>query len=134
VGSPDPASDTIEETTRFAPRFGPDGLIAAIVADAASNEVLMFAWMNQEALALTLETGEAHFWSRSRGVVAQGRDLGRSLRGGRNPDRLRPGRAACCGPRRAGKALPATPAGARASTGRSTPPRPARWCSATPAA
>ena len=61
-----PEGDSIEETTRFAPRFGPDGLIAAIVADAASNEVLMFAWMNQEALALTLETGEAHFWSRSR--------------------------------------------------------------------
>jgi phosphoribosyl-AMP cyclohydrolase len=64
VGPPD--SDTIEDTTRFAPRFGPDGLIAAILADAATNEVLMFAWMNQEALALTLETGEAHFWSRSR--------------------------------------------------------------------
>jgi phosphoribosyl-AMP cyclohydrolase len=64
VGLPD--SDSIEETTRFAPRFGSDGLIAAIVADAASNEVLMFAWMNQEALAVTLETGEAHFWSRSR--------------------------------------------------------------------
>jgi phosphoribosyl-AMP cyclohydrolase len=58
--------ETIEETTRFEPRFGPDGLIAAIVADAASGEVLMFAWMNAEALALTLETGEAHFWSRSR--------------------------------------------------------------------
>jgi phosphoribosyl-AMP cyclohydrolase len=64
VGSPD--SDTIEETTRFAPRFGSDGLIAAILADAATNDVLMFAWMNDEALALTLETGEAHFWSRSR--------------------------------------------------------------------
>jgi phosphoribosyl-AMP cyclohydrolase len=61
-----PEGDTIEDTTRFAPRFGPDGLIAAILADAASNDVLMFAWMNQEALALTLETGEAHFWSRSR--------------------------------------------------------------------
>jgi len=58
--------DAIEETTRFEPRFGPDGLIAAILADAATSEVLMFAWMNREALALTLETGEAHFWSRSR--------------------------------------------------------------------
>ena len=57
---------SIEETTRFEPRFGPDGLIAAILADAASGEVLMFAWMNAEALALTLESGEAHFWSRSR--------------------------------------------------------------------
>jgi phosphoribosyl-AMP cyclohydrolase len=61
-----PEGDSIEETARFAPRFGRDGLIAAIVADAATNDVLMFAWMNQEALALTLETGEAHFWSRSR--------------------------------------------------------------------
>ena len=64
-----PEGDTVEETTRFTPRFGPDGLIAAIVADAATNDVLMFAWMNQEALALTLETGEAHFWSRSRGKL-----------------------------------------------------------------
>ena len=60
---------TVEETTGFEPRFGPDGLIAAIVSDAASADVLMFAWMNREALALTLETGEAHFWSRSRGKL-----------------------------------------------------------------
>jgi len=59
-------SPSIEERTRFEPRFGPDGLIAAILADAATGEVLMLAWMNEEALALTLETGEAHFWSRSR--------------------------------------------------------------------
>ena len=57
---------SIDETSRFEPRFGPDGLMAAIVADAASGEVLMLAWMNREALSLTLETGEAHFWSRSR--------------------------------------------------------------------
>lgn len=61
-----PGGDAIEETARFEPRFGPDGLIAAILADAATSEVLMFAWMNREALALTLDTGEAHFWSRSR--------------------------------------------------------------------
>jgi phosphoribosyl-AMP cyclohydrolase len=42
-------------------------LIPAIVTDAASGEVLMFAWMNAEALALTLETRLGHFWSRSRG-------------------------------------------------------------------
>lgn len=59
-------SQPIEESTRFEPRFGSDGLIAAILADAATSEVLMFAWMNREALARTLETGEAHFWSRSR--------------------------------------------------------------------
>jgi len=42
------------------------GLLPAIVQDAASGRVLMFAWMNREALALTQATGEAHFWSRSR--------------------------------------------------------------------
>lgn len=42
------------------------GLIPAIVQDAHSGEVLMLAWMNAEALARTRETGEAHFWSRSR--------------------------------------------------------------------
>jgi len=43
-----------------------DGLVPAIVQDAASGRVLMFAWMNREALAWTQATGEAHFWSRSR--------------------------------------------------------------------
>ena len=61
-----PEGQSVEETSRFEPRFGPDGLIAAIVADAETAEVLMLAWMNRDALALTLETGEAHFWSRSR--------------------------------------------------------------------
>jgi len=43
------------------------GLIPAIAQDAASGEVLMFAWMNRESLALTVETGNAVYWSRSRG-------------------------------------------------------------------
>ena len=43
-----------------------DGLVPAIVQDAATGRVLMFAWMNREALALTQATGEAHYWSRSR--------------------------------------------------------------------
>jgi len=42
------------------------GLIPAIIQDAASGEVLMVAWMNADALRRTLETGEAHYWSRSR--------------------------------------------------------------------
>jgi phosphoribosyl-ATP pyrophosphohydrolase/phosphoribosyl-AMP cyclohydrolase len=42
-------------------------LRAAVVQDAVSNRVLMLAWMDDEALRLTRETGEAHFWSRSRG-------------------------------------------------------------------
>ncbi|MBN1283761.1 MAG: phosphoribosyl-AMP cyclohydrolase [Anaerolineae bacterium] len=42
------------------------GLIPAVVQDAGDGTVLMVAWMNAEALRLTVETGEAHFWSRSR--------------------------------------------------------------------
>lgn len=45
------------------------GLIPAIVQDAATAQVLMLAYMNAEALRLTLHTGEAHFWSRSRGAL-----------------------------------------------------------------
>ncbi len=43
------------------------GLVPAIAQDAATGEVLMFAWMNRDALALTAETGHAVYWSRSRG-------------------------------------------------------------------
>ena len=46
--------------------FGPDGLIPAVVQDAADGRVLMLAWMDAEALAATLATGEVHFHSRSR--------------------------------------------------------------------
>src|SRR5208337_4674871 len=56
----------LEEGSAFAPRFDEAGLIGAIVTDAEGGAVLMFAYMNAEALRLTLETGEAHFWSRSR--------------------------------------------------------------------
>lgn len=43
-----------------------DGLVAAIAQEVGTNDLLMFAWMNREALALTLERGEAVYWSRSR--------------------------------------------------------------------
>jgi len=56
----------LDETAAFQPRFDSDGLIPAIVTDAGDGTVLMFAHMNAEALRLTLETGFAHFWSRSR--------------------------------------------------------------------
>ena len=46
--------------------WGPSGLIPAVVQDASTGQVLMVAYMNAEALALTQRTGEAHFWSRSR--------------------------------------------------------------------
>ncbi|MGH9298173.1 MAG: phosphoribosyl-AMP cyclohydrolase [Acidimicrobiales bacterium] len=47
-------------------KFGPDGLVAAIVQEASSKEVLMLAWMDGEALRRTLESGRTWFWSRSR--------------------------------------------------------------------
>ncbi|MFN3742462.1 MAG: phosphoribosyl-AMP cyclohydrolase [Anaerolineales bacterium] len=47
-------------------RFDERGLIPAIIQDAQSGEVLMLAYMNREALQRTLESGETHFWSRSR--------------------------------------------------------------------
>lgn len=50
-------------------KFDAQGLIPAIVQDAETNEVLMLAYMNAESLRLTLETGETHFWSRSRGEL-----------------------------------------------------------------
>lgn len=48
-------------------RFGPDGLVAAVVQDEIDGRVLMVAWQDAEALAATLATGQAHFHSRSRG-------------------------------------------------------------------
>ena len=56
----------LEEGTVFRPRFDRDGLIACITLDASDGTVLMLAHMNAEALRLTLETGIAHYWSRSR--------------------------------------------------------------------
>ena len=47
-------------------KFDADGLIPAIVQDVDTNEVLMMAYMSAASLALTLSTGETHFWSRSR--------------------------------------------------------------------
>lgn len=56
----------IEESLAFAPQFGADGLITAVVTDAASGDVLMVAHMNKDALAKTIATGEAWYYSRSR--------------------------------------------------------------------
>jgi phosphoribosyl-AMP cyclohydrolase len=47
-------------------KWAENGLVPAIAQDAASRRVLTLAWMNREALARTVETGEAHYWSRSR--------------------------------------------------------------------
>ena len=61
----------IEQGDRLMPQFDKDGLIPAIVADRATRATLMFAWMNDEALRLTITTGYAHFWSRSRQRIWQ---------------------------------------------------------------
>jgi phosphoribosyl-AMP cyclohydrolase len=56
----------IELGATLRPKFGPDGLIPCITVDAKTNEVLMFAFMNAEALAHTIKTKKATYWSRSR--------------------------------------------------------------------
>ena len=58
--------EQVEEGTDLAPRFDARGLITAVTTDAASGELLMQGYMNAEALRLTIETGEAHYYSRSR--------------------------------------------------------------------
>ena len=82
--------------------FDANGLIPAVVQEAATGEVLMVAWMNAEALERTLATRLTHFWSRSRrDALAEGRDVGpsparrrrlRGLRRGHAPDPRAPGR------------------------------------------
>lgn len=70
-----------EEGLSFQPRYDGDGLIPAIVTEENTGRVLMFAYMNAEALALTLETGFAHFWTRSRRKLWQkGEESGNRLR------------------------------------------------------
>jgi phosphoribosyl-AMP cyclohydrolase len=59
----------LEHGAALAPRFDANGLVAAVTTHAETGEVLMFAWMNAEALALTLETREAHYFSRSRNAL-----------------------------------------------------------------
>jgi phosphoribosyl-AMP cyclohydrolase len=65
--APDVAS--LERGTTLAPRFDEHGLVAAIASHAETGEVLMLAWMDAGALRLTMETGEAHYFSRSRGTL-----------------------------------------------------------------
>ena len=60
------ATSEIEEGTTFTPQYGADGLVTAVVTDVASGDVLMVAHMNAEAVAKTIETGEAWYYSRSR--------------------------------------------------------------------
>lgn len=62
----DSGKNDLEEGAVFAPRFDADGLIVCITKAASDGQILMLAYMNAEALRLTLETGVAHYWSRSR--------------------------------------------------------------------
>ncbi len=61
--------DQVEEGRELAPKFDPAGHIPVVTTDFATGELLMHAYMNAEALRKTIKTGEAHYWSRSRGVL-----------------------------------------------------------------
>jgi phosphoribosyl-AMP cyclohydrolase len=60
------AKQSIEESSEFTPKFDEDGLIPVIAQDAKTGEVLMAAFMNRQALDLTIQTGYATYFSRSR--------------------------------------------------------------------
>ena len=64
-----PGKKDIEEGLAFSPKFNDQGLITVVVVDAASNEVLMVAKMNAEALRATLASGKGTYYSRSRGKL-----------------------------------------------------------------
>ena len=79
--SEDETSEKREDGDRLMPKFGADGLLTGVVVDAASHDVLMVAHLDQEALDATLETGLAHFHSRSRGKLwCKGETSGNVLR------------------------------------------------------
>ena len=58
--------EQVEEGDSLAPKFDADGLLPVITTAADTGDVLMLGYMNSQALELTIETGEAHYWSRSR--------------------------------------------------------------------
>lgn len=61
--------DELEEGTIFAPRFDAHGLVTVVTIEEGTKDVLMVAHMNAETLDLTLSTGVAHYWSRSRKAI-----------------------------------------------------------------
>ncbi len=63
------SSHELEEGANFTPQFDEAGLIPCVTLDAASGTVLMVAYMNAEALRLTLSSGDVTYWSRSRGAL-----------------------------------------------------------------
>lgn len=58
--------EQVEEGHDLAPKFDADGLLPVVTTSAETGDVLMLGYMNSEALELTIQTGEAHYWSRSR--------------------------------------------------------------------
>ncbi|QPC41284.1 phosphoribosyl-AMP cyclohydrolase [Kaustia mangrovi] len=58
--------EQVEEGDQLAPKFDGDGVLPVVTTDAGTGEVLMLGYMNAEAFKRTVETGEAHYWSRSR--------------------------------------------------------------------
>ena len=71
----------LEEGADFQPRFDSHGLIVCVTAEAGTRRVLMVAYMNRLALDKTIETGEAHYWSRSRqGLWRKGETSGQIQR------------------------------------------------------
>jgi phosphoribosyl-AMP cyclohydrolase len=78
--APRGGKEAVETGTAFQPKFDADGLIPAIVTDASTGDVLMFAWMNEDALAHTIKTRAAYFWSRSRRALwRKGEESGNTL-------------------------------------------------------
>lgn len=69
MSNPTPSSEDRETGSVFMPKFDSNGLLTAVVVDAESKAVLMVAMMNQLAIDKTVETGKAHFHSRSRGKL-----------------------------------------------------------------
>jgi phosphoribosyl-AMP cyclohydrolase len=64
-----PDKQSLEEGVVFSPRFDASGLVTVVVTDAEDGMLLMVAHMNAQALSMTLETGIAHYWSRSRNAL-----------------------------------------------------------------
>lgn len=82
--SPRISIEQVEEGHELAPKFDRDGLIVCVTTDAANGKVLMLGYMNKGALEKTIETGEAHYWSRSRQALwhkGETSDLVQAVRG-----------------------------------------------------
>ncbi len=61
--------EQVEEAADLAPKFDKDGLIVCVTTDDKTGDVLMLGYMNREAFVKSIETGEAHYWSRSRQIL-----------------------------------------------------------------